>query len=1254
MNAISRLVPRVRSSLRPNLVSQRRRRRLFCETLEERRLLAVNVFTVENLDDSGDGSLRQAIIDANTTPNDPMGPDEIVFDAALPAGTISLTTGELLIDDSVSIDGPGTGQLTINAGGTSRIFNVVEAPGQFLEVSISGVTLTDGLADDGGAVRNILGTLYISSSVLTGNSATRGGAIYTEGDGSVNEYGGPVATLIVDDTDISGNSAEDGGGIYNDFDHVELFNTTVTGNTASGDGGGIYTVGQGGRGDTLGTLLVENSEISSNTADGSGGGIYNEDDHVELYQSTVADNTAGVDGGGIYTLATPSNQVPQTLYVDESEIRGNTAAGTGGGIHNNSDSLDIEFSTIDGNQAAEGGGIFHSNPNTNFIYSYINASTISNNQAIATETFVGRGGGISVVGTPSELEIGSSNLSIENSTLSGNQADEDGGGLYVGVGSGGDQVRLYNATVANNAGECGGGIYHDGTGNVSLANSLVANNSATDMGQDVWGQFDSFSDYNLIGNGDDSMGIDAENNNQVGTTAEPIDPLIGPLQDNGGLTQTHALLADSPAIDAGNSFYSFDQRGLGRSDESTDIGAYERVFDFGDAPDFGEPPFNFPTLLDNDGAHHVIGALRLGSQIDNEADGQPTVDAGGDDRIRDPNFYDIDDEEGVVFVSSTVAGFTGAVEITASGAGFINAWMDVDGSGDWEVDEQIFLNVPVVAGVNVLDYIVPELPGVPANGDPNVTAYARFRLNSTGDLPTTGPAVDGEVEDYRLTVERVILPETGEEGFVFQETVEPRVRRWYDPEIAVGYDYTVNAGGDNFTEVELLPGFGDDLFTLEFDDGGVMQTVSIAASVPYNFETDGGISGGVSSFRITGIEISEMLDPDDPNAFPTGLSFGDVDNNNESIVDFLMTPLTSPVTGVSFVDANNNGILDDGDVELVAGELADGVFDTRRPEGGYTTRIRGAGLVVDGSPISAPNVNFSADGNLVINTSVTSTGPVPSAAQGLAEGRAQGQRHGHGGSDGGSDGGDDVEFRSRGGSVLLDDMTVDSFDSIEIRAADEISATRSRLTAVKNIDLSARGDINVDLATLTAGREIEVDSSRGDVSADVSLIQAGRKIELKASRGTVLARGSLLDATGDQGQVQLSGDVIDIGVFPGTDSPTVIKAAREIEIKARDQVLADFALLQACDGKVELDARNDISLENAMVRALNDIEIKSSRGNVDLAMADVAISGGTRGDIEIRGRMLLIEGATFTGPDRIKLRGQRDGDAEFVDGTIPC
>lgn len=963
---------------RPALISAQSRRqrkelrRLLCESLEQRALMAV--LTVNSIEDSGPGTLRAAIFTANN--NDES--DTIQFEFEGPQ-TITLTSGEIEITDDIEIFGLGSESLVITANNNSRIFNVIEPTEFEIFVDIYGVTLTGGTAEDGGALRNQFGSVFLSDVVITGNTATRnGGGIYTLGE----DNGGGVTevnfTLIMEDSLITGNSAGgSGGGIYNDKDHVELYNTVVENNQAVLDGGGIFTEGNpsGGFNQPSTLYFRDGSLMNNNRAGRNGGGIFALDDHVEVTNSTVSNNTAGVDGGGIYAEATEIffeiGAQPNSLWVRFSTISNNRAVnGAGGGIHNNSDRLEVDSSTVELNQAARGGGIYISNPNGNFVNNFIGNSTINDNQALA-----GNGGGLFMLAAPVGTEFGSQNLDVNSSTFSGNSATAQGGGIYVSEIFGfTDFAGIYTSTIARNSASQGGGLYIADAG-VALRSSLVATNTAA-TGTDVWGSFsfdnrnEENSTSNLIGIGVGATGLDSSN--LIGTAELPIDPLIGPLQDNGGETKTHALAANSPAIDASTYFSFFDQRDVQRREDSEfpiDIGAYERALDFGDAPS------SFPVTLARDGARHVVGPLYLGTFVDSD-DIVRTSNPGfasGDDQ---GDFSD--DEEGVTFTFASTAGFSGSAQVTSTGSGLVNAWIDVNGNGDWEPSEQILTNVAVVAGVNLLTF---ALPAAPANSPVSFTAIARFRLSTQANLSPTGEAPDGEVEDYAMTLTRVILPDgTNGDGYTFTERVPPAIRRPYDPELAYGYNYATNPAsasspaGDNFTEVELLPGFGDDVFTIHLYntttntyESTPLATVTAPAIV--NFETGdivdatgehfaafAGIDGGVAKFRILGIELSEGLDPNNVNAFPTFLAFADADNNNEAIVNFTMTPLATPVAV-----AESFSVLEDN--TLSAGGLLDNDTDRNNdPLTAFVLDNPAHGTVTlnqNGTFTYQPNANFN-------------------------------------------------------------------------------------------------------------------------------------------------------------------------------------------------------------------------------------------------------------------------------------------------------
>ncbi len=166
----------------------------------------------------------------------------------------------------------------------------------------------------------------------------------------------------------------------------------------------------------------------------------------------------------------------------------------------------------------------------------------------------------------------------------------------------------------------------------------------------------------------------------------------------------------------------------------------EALFDFGDAP------APYPTTIAQAGARHAASGLLLGALRDVEADGQPHNYARGDDDL------DSSDEDGVSMTFPLVPAQSTSLSVRASAAGMLDAWVDFNRDGDWsDPGEQVFMSLPVRAGLNPLSFPVP------ANASTGLT-FARFRLSTTGGLSFTGEATDGEVEDYAAEITSPVAP----------------------------------------------------------------------------------------------------------------------------------------------------------------------------------------------------------------------------------------------------------------------------------------------------------------------------------------------------------------------------------------------------------------------------------------------------------------------------------------------------------------
>jgi hypothetical protein len=458
-----------------------KRVRLQLEALEERAV--PTVYHVTTTADSGPGSLRAAI---NAADNNP-GPDKIVFNSSLAGQTITLTSGELIITDDLSINGLGAGSLTISGANNSRVFENQAV------TTISGLTITggNGLADNpdgttdfdgiGGGILN-LGSLTLRNSAVADNSTVFAGG---PGGGIFNYLG----TLIITDTTLAGNTAVGAGAIL-DFGGP----MTISGSVFSANHAVEGTLG-GGIVNTFGSVTVSNCTFVGNTTDafpGGGGGeggaiANNSDSSMTISGSTLVGNSAADTGGGIFNEG--------TMTVRGSILSSNSAAG-GGAVINTFGTLNLTDCTLSNNFAAgftdffgnpTGGGAIESDVAGTVV---LDGCVLSGN-SVGTSSFAAVGGAIDNFGTATVTGINSilldnsatgrgagifnspqGTVTVVSSTLSGNSAGGDGGGIYNG-----GVATVSNSFFIGNSASSGGAIYDAVAGMLTVSGSAFSTNT---------------------------------------------------------------------------------------------------------------------------------------------------------------------------------------------------------------------------------------------------------------------------------------------------------------------------------------------------------------------------------------------------------------------------------------------------------------------------------------------------------------------------------------------------------------------------------------------------------------------------------------------------------------------------------------------------------------------------------------------------------------------------------------------------------
>jgi hypothetical protein len=418
------------------------------------------------------------------------GADTITFLSSTNSTEFDLSLGQMVISDAVTITGNGSIYTVIDAQQNSRIFDITEAAG---DVTLSSLTLKNGRT--------------------TGNNVP-----YSE------------------DRTFSGGAIRSAT-----FGALTVSQSTLTGNSTTGEfaeGGAIYSI--------FGKVTVSHSILTENFTTGrfsDGGAIFAYNEGLSVNQSTLSGNfTTGEHAGG------GAIQSVWSVSVNQSTLSGNSTTGdnaSGGAI--SSSSVTVSRSTLDGNSTAgfrAGGGAISATELT------VSQSTLSLNSTAGSQA---TGGAI----------IAHSDMALHQSTLSGNYttgSDAPGGAIFCR-----NQLMVSQSTITGNHSDLSsaGGIFSSSlsTSPITIQNSILAGN--LDVGgyyRDLQKSSSSLPivSHSLIGN-NNGTGLTATvgstpdaNGNFIGSAGSSINPQLGPLQNNGGPTFTHAPLSGSLALNRGN------------------------------------------------------------------------------------------------------------------------------------------------------------------------------------------------------------------------------------------------------------------------------------------------------------------------------------------------------------------------------------------------------------------------------------------------------------------------------------------------------------------------------------------------------------------------------------------------------------------------------------------------------------------------------------------------------------------------------
>ena len=999
----------VKRSATQRIGSHRRRRKIFIEQLEDRRLLAT--FSVVTTADGVDGSLRQAILDANASPNADVNTPDVITFAIEGAGPHTIQPLSPLpgITDAVVIDGysqPGSQVNTNPVGQGLNTVLMIELDGT--SAGGDGLVVTAGNSTIRGLAINRFATNGIQIADGDGN-VVEGNFIGTNLSGDAGLGNGDSGVLVVRSSGnliggttaetrnlISGNSL---GQTFGDRNGVSIGqgggNNMVQGNLIGTDVSGGSTIGNRQNGVFVsrsdgnvigGTVLGARNIISGNSENGieignrSSGG------------NQILGNFIGTDVSGTTALANGQNGV---------EVRFENATNTIGGSNIEARNV-ISANALRGVLLSESSGIV-------VLGNYIGVNA-SGTVALGNGT-----GGITIDGSSSNNTIGGASIGagnviagndgpgilllqdeVDSNALQGNFIGTDIGGT-VNLGNGGPGVLINDAslnTIVENTIAFNGTLTPStgvailsGSDNAIRRNSMYQNAglgidlggdgvSPNDLGDPDTGpnQFQNFPEIGSALDDGTNLSLTYEVTSVAPNSTFPLtveffladaDGQEGKTflgADNFGETDGSKAISIAIDVNAGDLVVGTATDADGNTSEfspSVTVSATTTEFDFGDAPDFVDSNQQYPTLLANDGARHGLTEIipHIGPRgPDFEFDGQPDALAQGDDDDG------VDDEDGLEQGSTVlVPGDDYRLFIREGNAGTLNAWMDYNRDGDWEdAGEQIITNL-AMGGRGFVQTVDIDVPREAVSG-PTV---ARFRISTQADLGPTGIAIDGEVEDHRFLISGL---DYGDAQDSYGTT--------YDSDGA--RHATIRGEGDG-----LLPFALGSLVDAEFD--GVPSTLANSDDTTDVNDADG--IGGLDVPLMPGmmhpITVNATIPADVREAWLSGwIDFngdGDFRDSGELVLDeFLELPFAGPlnfnidvpaaaVVGQTYArfrltsesGINFDGLAKDGEVEdylVTIGEVAQ--FEI---SGSKYEDVNGNGIV-DAGDVAQPGWTIFLDG----------------------------------------------------------------------------------------------------------------------------------------------------------------------------------------------------------------------------------------------------------------------------------------------------